>query len=265
GFIVTPLLIIALGLPPELAVGTSIAMILLTSTFGLWKRRGTGTVDGKLAAVVAAGTAPGVVVGIWLLHRLKNMRTLAVFGRPLGSPEYVMLWLFLALLLAIAALLLWDYRRSGGVPPARRVGLLAKTMIGPRIRFESLEHRRHPLIPLVLLAVPIGILTGLLGVGGGVLLLPSLNYLVGQRAVKAAGTSLLIVWLSTILAFAIHLSQQHIVFPLAAILTLLGIFGAHYGTELSFKLNGPRLRLYFVAIVLVAAALVGAKIIHITL
>ncbi len=265
GFLVTPLLIIVLGLPPEMAVGTGIAMILLTSTFGLWKRRGTGTVDGKLAAVVAAGAAPGVIIGLWLLHRLKNMRVLMLFGRPLGSPEYIILWLFLALLLGIAALLLWDYRLSGGVAPVRRVGLLAKTMIGPRIRFESLEHPRHPLIPLVLLAVPIGILTGLLGVGGGVVLLPALNYLVGQRAVKAAGTSLLIVWLSTILAFAIHLWQQHIDFPLAAILTVLGVAGTYYGTELGLKLHGPRLRLYFVAIVIAASGLIAVKIVHLSL
>jgi len=264
GFLVTPLLMIALGVKPEIAVGTAVAMIFFTSTFGLWKRRGTGTVDGKLAAVIFIGTAPGVLIGLWLLDRLKRMETLMLFDRPLGSPEYIMLWLFLALLLGIAAMLLWDYRRSGGQAPARRVGLLAKSTIGPRIRFESLEHPRHPLIPLLLLAIPIGMLTGLLGVGGGVVLLPVLNYLVGQRAVKAAGTSLLIVWLSTILAFGVHLAQRHIDFPLAAILTILGIVGAHFGTEVGLKLHGPRLRLYFVAIVLAACAVIAAKLFRLT-
>ena len=265
GFLVTPLLIITLAVKPEVAVGTAVAMIFFTSTFSLWKRRRTGTVDGKLAAVIFIGTAPGVIVGLWLLARLKNMETLTLFDRPLGSPEYIILWLFLALLLGIAAMLFWDYRRSGGQAPARRVGLLAKSTIGPRIRFESLEHPRHPLIPLLLLAVPIGMLTGLLGVGGGVVLLPALNYLVGQRAVKAAGTSLLIVWLSTILAFGVHLAQRHIDFPLAAILPILGIAGAYFGTEVGLKLHGPRLRLYFVAIVIAACVVIAARLIRLSL
>jgi uncharacterized membrane protein YfcA len=265
GFLITPILIIMLAVKPQVAVATTIAMILFTSSFGLWKRRGTGTVDGKLAAVISIGTIPGVFAGLWLLHRLASLPSVRILGREHPAGDYIILWSFVSLLLAVAAFLIWDYRRSGGQPPARRAGLLAKTLIEPRIRFESLEHKKHPLVPLVLLGVPIGMLTGLLGLGGGIVMLPALNYLVGQRAVKAVGTSLLIVWLSVLVATIFNLASGHIDLPLAAILAVFGIVGTHYGTELGLKLHGPRLRLYFVAIVLTAAALIAAKIIHLTL
>jgi uncharacterized protein len=264
GFLVTPILIILLAIKPQVAVATTIAMILFTSTFGLWKRRGTGTVDGKLAAVISIGTLPGVFVGLWLLHKLARLPDLHLRGRTLPAGDYIILWAFVSLLLAVAAFLIWDYRRSGGIPPVRRVGLFAKILIEPRITFDSLEHKKHPLIPLVLLGVPIGMLTGLLGLGGGIVMLPALNYLVGQRAVKAAGTSLLIVWLSVLVATITNLAAGNIDIPLAAILTIFGIVGTYYGTELGLKIEGPRLRLHFVGIILAAAALIAAKIAHLS-
>jgi uncharacterized protein len=264
GFLITPILIIVLAVKPQVAVATTIAMILFTSTFGLWKRRGTGTVDGKLAAVISIGTLPGVFLGLWMLHRLALLPAVHIRGKLLPAGDYIILWAFVSLLLAVAAFLIWDYRRSGGQPPVRRAGLLAKTLIEPRIRFESLEHKKHPLLPLVLLGVPIGMLTGLLGLGGGIVMLPALNYLVGQRAVKAAGTSLLIVWLSVLAATVLNLAGGHIDLPLAAILTIFGIIGTYYGTELGLRLHGPRLRLYFVGIILVAAVLIAVKIAHLT-
>lgn len=264
GFLITPILIIVLSVKPQVAVATTIAMILCTSTFGLWKRRGTGTVDGKLAAVISVGTLPGVFMGLWLLHRLSMLPDIHIRGKAHPAGDYIILWAFVSLLLSVAAFLIWDYRRSGGQPPARRVGLFAKTLIEPRMSFESLEHKKHPLLPLVLLGVPIGMLTGLLGLGGGIVMLPALNYLVGQRAVKAAGTSLLIVWLSVMVATVTNLAGGHIDLPLAAILTVFGIIGTHYGTELGLKLHGPRLRLYFVGIILASAALIAVKIVHLT-
>ena len=264
GFLITPILIIVLTVKPQVAVATTLAMIFCTSSFGLYRRHGSGTVDGKLAAVISIGTLPGVFLGLWLLHRLAMLPPVHIHGRMLPAGDYIILWAFVALLLSVAAFLLWDYRRSDGKAPARRVGLLAKTMIEPRMRFESLEHKKHPLVPLVLLGVPMGMLTGLLGLGGGIVMLPALNYLVGQRAVKAAGTSLLIVWVSVLVATIFNLAGGHIDLPLAAILTVFGIVGTHYGTELGLKLHGPRLRLYFIWILLAATILITAKIIHLT-
>jgi hypothetical protein len=264
GFLITPILIIFLAVKPQMAVASTLAMILFTSSFGLWKRRGTGTVDGKLATVISIGTVPGVFAGLWLLHYIASLPAVHILGRAHPAGDYIILWSFVSLLLAVAVFLLWDYHRSGGEAPARRVGLLAKTMMPPHMDFDSLEHRKHPLIPLILLGVPIGMLTGLLGLGGGIVMLPALNYLVGQRAVKAAGTSLLIVWLSVLVASILNLAGGHIDLPLAAILTIFGIVGAYYGTELGLKLHGPRLRLCFAVIIFAAAALIVAKLVHLT-
>ena len=54
GFLMTPALMIILGIPPQIAVGTDLATILANSSFGMLRRRGSGTVDFKLALTISA-------------------------------------------------------------------------------------------------------------------------------------------------------------------------------------------------------------------
>ena len=101
--------------------------------------------------------------------------------------------MFAILLTAIAIYLAFDYKRNQGRAPEKRVGLLAKFELPPYFYFNSLEEPKLSVLPLVLIGLVIGLLTGLMGISG-VILLPVLVYLVGQRTVKAAGTCLLLVW-----------------------------------------------------------------------
>ena len=93
-----------------------------------------------------------------------------------------------------------------------------------------------------------------------VVLLPALIYLVGQRTVKAAGTSLLIVWVSA--AMAVFLKAEHgsINYYLLITMILGGITGTYFGTKLGLKLPGAKLRLYFISVVVAAIGLIGWRI-----
>ncbi|MHC4113934.1 MAG: sulfite exporter TauE/SafE family protein [Planctomycetota bacterium] len=260
GFLMAPSLIILLGIPPNIAVGADLVVIFINSSFGMYKRRGTGTVDVKLGVTLAGGSIFGVLIGVQIMESLKSLAPVTILGKEQSPLQYFILWLFLLLLVCIIVLLLFDLYRSGGRAPEKRVGLFAKIKIPPYAHFGSLEEPRLAIIPIVLLGCAAGILTGLLGVGGGVIIMPALIYLIGQRSVKAAGTSLLLVWISSMVASTGHIAHGNIKPLLLAGMLIGGIIGTNFGTHIGLKLTGPKIRFYFVYVVIAATILVAFKL-----
>ena len=260
----TPLLMICIGVPGPVAVGTGLAVILVNSTYGLYKRRGSGTIDVKISVIISIGSLVGVFIGSKLLNILSQAPKIMVLGREQDTVQYVLLLAFFMLLGWIAGYLSYDYRKHSGIAPAVRVGLFSKWHIPPVGMFKSLEEPHLSIPLLVAFGLVVGILTGLLGVGGGVILLPALVYLVGQRTVKAAGTSLLLVWISSLVAVIKKGAGGDIDLILAAFLLAGGFLGTSIGTKIGLKFEGPKIRLYFIYIVIVAALLVLYKLIMLT-
>lgn len=116
---------------------------------------------------------------------------------------------------------------------------------------------------VVLLGVSSGTLTGLLGIGGGVIMLPALIYQVGLHTHKAAGTSLLLVWISSLAGAVNSLRIGNVEWTLLAILLTGGISGTWIGTHLSLLISGNHTRRYFVYVLLLAIVLVGGRIVAI--
>ncbi len=229
GFLLTPALIILLDTPGPTAVGTGMATILVTTSFAMLNRRRTGTIDVRLALTISAGGVLGVSIGLHLLETLKKSAPLVINGREIQAVEYILMCAFAVFLLAIAGQLSLDQLRTRGKPPQKRVGLLAAVKIPPYFFYQSLEQPHLSVVSLVLLGVGAGVLTGLMGVGGGIILLPALIYLVGQRTTKAVGTSLLIVWISSIIAVALNTKHGNIDLHLWAVMTIGGSIGALLG------------------------------------
>jgi uncharacterized membrane protein YfcA len=264
GFLMTPALMIVLGIPGPIAVGTGIATIFANSSFGLIRRKGSGTIDYKLALIISVGSLVGVVIGSQLMDILKNIPKLMILGKEQNPVDYILLLLFLIILTFIAGYLYFDYTKNGGKAPDKRIGYFSKIKIPPYIHFKSLEKPELSLISLLLMGLLIGILIGLIGVGGGVILLPALIYLVGQRTSKAAGTSLALVWISSLVAIIRKGTGGDIDIELLFALLTGGIIGTFLGTKIGLKLSGPKTRLYFIYIVIVAVGLVGYKLYVIT-
>ncbi len=265
GFILTPLLMICMGVASPIAVGSGLAVILINSTWGLYKRKATGTVDTKLSLIISAGSFFGVIAGSFLLRYLATMPDIVILGKEQNAADYSLLWLFAVLLGFIAAYLYYDYHKHNGKAPNVRIGLFAKLPIKPLARFSSLEQPSLSLPLLVGLGIAVGLLTGLLGVGGGVILLPALVYLVGQRAVKAAGTSLLLVWIASFVAVIQKGIGGEIDPKLTIALLIGGLIGTSLGTKLGLKFEGPKIRIYFVYVVVAATLLVIYEIARLTL
>lgn len=264
GFLMAPALMVLLGIPGHIAVGTDLAVIFVNSSFGIFKRRGTKTVDAKLGLTAAAGSIGGVLIGLAIMKNLKTMPPLKILGKEHMAVQYILLCLFLLLLAAIATILIFDLCQSGGKSPAKRIGLFSKIKLPPYAHFASLESPRLSLLPVLALGCAIGILTGLLGVGGGVIMLPALIYLIGQRTVKAAGTSLLLVWVSSAIGATGHIIMGNIKPLLLVGMLICGIIGTNLGTYTGLRLPGPRIRFYFVYVVVLAIIMLAFKLYIIT-
>ena len=266
GFLMTPAMMIVLGVPGPVAVGTGLATILCTSSFGLFKRRGSGTIDVKIVLFMAIGSLNGVWIGGMQLEYLKELPPLIINGHEVVAVQYVLFWVFMGILLWTAGFMLFDYRRnqSQGKSSQEQIGLIASISLPPYANFTSLAQSRLPLIPLVLLGLIVGIFTGLMGIGGGVVLLPILIYLVGQPTATAAGTSLLLVWISSLMGVYINAKFGNINLSLLAAMVFGGLIGTSLGTKIGLKVAGMKLRLYFVYVVLTAAVLIGSKLFQMT-
>jgi uncharacterized membrane protein YfcA len=224
------------------------------------KRRGTDTVDVKLAITIATGSVLGVLTGSHFLKLLKDAPKLLILGTEQDTVQYSLLCMFLVLLAWIAGYMAFDYKRNFGKALDKRVGYFARFKIPPYLHFSSLEQPQLSVVTLPILGFFVGILTGLMGIGGGVLLLPALIYLVGQSPNKAVGTSLLLVWISSLVAVIRKSGAGEVSLLLLVFLLLGGLTGTFFGTKIGLKLAGHKIRLYFVYVVIAATMMTAYKL-----
>ncbi len=264
GFLITPLLNIVLGVPMPVAVGTGAVQILGVSTSGLFCRRHESLTDYKMALVLFGGNIAGVQLGATTLEWLSTLGHLTFGDQQIVAVEFVLLCVFTVVLGGITAFLLYDTSRINA-SPEKRVGLFARIKIPPYTDFTTLEEPRLSLVVMSYFGLALGFLTGLLGIGGGVLMMPALIYLVGMRTHKAAATSLAIIWSSSFVATITHATLGNADLLLAIPLFVGGSAGLQLGTRLYSRLQGTQLRRYFAFVSLAATILVVARILAVVL
>ncbi len=263
GFLMTPALIILVAIPGPMAVGTGLVNFFANSTLGIIKRRGSGTVAPKIALLVGIGSMVGVMLGSWILESLNKLPPITLMGREQSLLELVLMIVFLLLLTGIAIFMYWDVRYAARLrsDDEIQVGLLARVKLPPYGSFQMLDEPRMSIPALFLFGVFGGILTGLLGIGGGVIMLPALIYLVGLHTHKAAGTSLLLVWIASFAGAVNNLFIGNVHWILLAILLAGGMLGTWIGTHLSLYISSHNTRKYFILVLLLAIILVAGRII----
>jgi uncharacterized protein len=249
GFLTTPILIFY-GIPPAVAVASSTTQILGTSVSGVLAHRRRRGVDYRMGAVIIIGGLLGAVAGGALFRLLQN----------LGQIDTVINLLYVFMLGSIgtimakeAATALEILKPRPGKKPARRHNPLIASL-PMRWRFYRSGLYISPLAPL-LLGFVAGMLTVLLGVGGGFILVPAMIYLLGMSAQVVVGTSLLQILFVTAATTLIHATTTKSVDIVLAGLLLLGsVIGAQIGVKLAQKAKPELLRM-FLAIIILAVAL----------
>jgi len=248
GFLTTPILIF-FGIPPAVAVASSTTQITGTSVSGMLAHRRRRGVDYRMGAVLVAGGTLGSVAGGGLFRLLQTTGQIDTVIALL----YVVLLGSIGLLMAKeAATALEILKPSKTVKPKRRHNPII-ALLPMRWRFYQSGLYISPLAPL-LLGFLSGMLTVLLGVGGGFLIVPAMIYLLGMSTTVVVGTSLLQILFVTAATTLVHATTTKSVDIVLAILLLLGsVIGAQFGARFAQKAKPELLRMFLAIIVLAVA------------
>ena len=253
GFLMTPMLVF-LGIPAPVAVSSManhVAASSMSSVIAYSRRK---AVDLRMGAVLAAGGVVGSVVGVELFRWL----------RLLGQADLVVSISYLLFLGVIGGLMLRESvgailrRRRGDVGPPRRdrrpvwlYGLPFK-MRFPRSRLYI------SVIPPLALGAFVGILSAIMGVGGGFILVPAMVYILRMPAGMVVGTSLLQIIVTSSLTGILQAGRNQTVdIVLATLLIVGGIVGAQYGARASYRFRAEELRAILALIVLAVGLRMG--------
>jgi len=113
---------------------------------------------------------------------------------------------------------------------------------------------------IVLIGLFGGVMSGLLGVGGGLIFVPLMTFLLGFTIHQAVGTSLLIIIPTSLIGVWAHAAQGHVQVKTALLIASVAILGAWFGAYLSGKIDPILLKRIFAAfLVLIAIKLVFHK------
>ena len=251
GFLTTPILIFY-GIPPAVAVASATTQITGTSVSGVLAHRRRKGVDYRMGAVIITGGLFGAAAGGGIFRLLQDT----------GQIDTVINILYVVLLGSIGVLMAKEsataldiLKPKGGAAakkPRRHNPLIASLPM--RWRFYSSGLYISPLAPLLLGFIG-GMLTVLLGVGGGFIMVPAMIYLLGMSAQVVVGTSLLQILFVTAATTLIHATTTKSVDVVLAGLLLLGsVIGAQFGARFAQKAKPELLRM-FLAIVILGVAL----------
>jgi uncharacterized protein len=249
GFLLTPMLIF-IGVPPAVAVASSANQLVGASVSGViahWRRR---NVDFKMGFILMGGGLAGSVLGVWVFTWLKRLGQIELTISLL----YVLLLGILGALMAIeSARTALRQRRPGGF--RRKLhqhnwlhGLPLKT------RFRRSKLYISALLPIAL-GFAVGILSAVLGIGGGFVLVPAMIYALGMPTAVVPGTSLLqIIFVAANVTFLQAYTNRTVDAVLALVLLAGGVLGAQIGTRFGTRLRGEQLRFLLALLVLAVAA-----------
>ncbi len=249
GFLTTPLLIVY-GIPPTVAAASAASQVTGASVSGAMAHFRRGGVDTRMGIVLVAGGILGSIAGAGVFRLLQTS----------GQIDTVIAILYVLLLGSIGALMLREALgaigavRSGRPPkPRKRRHHPIVAALPLRYRFYASGLYISPLAPL-LLGFVVGMLTVLLGVGGGFILVPAMLYLLGMSTQVVVGTSLFQIVFVTAAATLVHaLTTKAVDVVLAGLLLLGSVAGAQVGARFAQKMKPEYLRLALAIMVLLVA------------
>jgi uncharacterized membrane protein YfcA len=246
GFLMTPLLIF-IGIPPAVAVASEANQIVASSVSGglaHWRRR---AVDVRMGLILMSGGVAGSYAGVQLFKLL----------RALGQVDLLISSSYVIFLSVIGALMLRESlhaireTRKGRPIRVRRPGQHS-WILGLPLRMRFRQSRLYiSIIPPLLIGFLVGMLSAIMGVGGGFIMVPAMIYLLRMPTNVVIGTSLFQIIFVTSAVTVLHaVENQTVDIVLAVLLMIGGVIGAQFGAIAGQRLRGEELRALLALIVL---------------
>jgi hypothetical protein len=253
GFLMTPVLIF-MGIPPVVAVASEANHVAASSTSSVIAYTRRKAVDFRMGGILAAGGAVGSLIGVEVFRVLRTM----------GQADLVVSLSYLIFLGVIGGLMLTEslgsiLRRRRGDPPAPRGDRRPPWLYGLPFKMRFPRSRLYiSVIPPIALGIFVGILSAIMGVGGGFILVPAMVYLLRMPAGVVVGTSLFQIIITTSLTSVLQAGRNQTVdIVLATLLLIGGVMGAQLGARASSRFRAEELRALLALIVLIVGLRMG--------
>ena len=256
GFLMAPVLVF-MGIPPTVAVASQASHVVASSTSGVIRYSGMKAVDYRIGGIMAVGGALGALAGVELFRYL----------RLLGQADLVVALSYLIFLGSIGSMMLYEsltqiLHRVRGETPERKERRRPMWLYGLPFRM------RFPRSGLYISAIPpfglgvfAGILSAIMGVGGGFILVPAMLYVLRMRASVVVGTSLFQIIITTAITTILQAGRNQTVdIVLSTILLLGGVVGAQFGARLSGRFRAEEMRAALGLIVLLVGIQMGLEL-----
>ncbi len=251
GFAIVPLLKVVFGIDDSLAVGSSLSFMVGTSATGFARHLKLGNAHRRAVVCLASGSIIGVMGG----HSMHEWLRDSLADGDVDKFKTTMNILFIVLLLGTAILM-----RKERPEDHTRLAPLQRMRIGPFMSLPRYEIPRISISGMILTGVGIGVLTGALGVGGGVLLVPLLITVVGMSVHQAIATSLGVVFFAAFAGTIRYGVDGRVSLWIAISLLTGSVIGVRMGVSLCQRLNAHRLKKYFTLLVLAVAAMLAVDV-----
>ncbi|MFY2823633.1 sulfite exporter TauE/SafE family protein [Ruegeria sp. MALMAid1280] len=246
GFLMTPLLFF-IGIPPAVAVATEANQIVASSFSGVLAHFRRKTVDLRMGTVLLTGGLIGAALGVVVFNYLKS----------LGQVDLLVTLCYVVFLGVVGSLMfieslraLRKAKKGGGAPAKRRQrGWVHAMPLKMRFRTSGLY---ISVIPPMMVGLCVGVLSAIMGVGGGFIMVPAMIYLLGMPTKVVVGTSLFQIIFVTAFTTMLHATTNYTVDIVLAVLLLVGgVVGAQIGTVIGARMPAEQLRVLLAALVLV--------------
>ena len=253
GFLMAPVLVF-MGVPPAVAVASQANHVVASSASSVIAYSRKRAVDYRMGGIMALGGAGGAVLGVEIFRVL----------RLLGQADLVVALSYLIFLGVVGGLMLWEslgevLRRRRDEPAPRKPARRPLWLYGLPWRMRFPRSRLYiSVAPPLLLGAATGLLSAIMGVGGGFVLVPAMVYLLRMRASVVVGTSLFQIIITTAITTLLQAGRNQTVdMVLASLLLFGGVIGAQLGARMSGRFRGEELRVVLALIVLMVGLQMG--------
>src|SRR3984893_9516118 len=258
-FIAGPALRLA-GLDWNFAVGTDLAHIVGKSVVAVRRHRAMENVDLRLGLIMAVGTIAGAELGAQAIQMLKRA----------GNVNLVVSIVSIVVYISISSFMIWESRKTlsqrGAIKGAKSkkdhsafgpvTRAIQRLKIWPMISLPASGIRGISLWIILLVAFVGGLFSGFLGGGAGYIRMPSMVYVLGVPTHLAVGTDLFEIIISASYGTLSHAVKGNVDILIALVMHTGAAIGAQIGAISTQYFAGPKIRLAFVPLPLIGAAIV---------
>ena len=246
GFITSPLLILV-GIPPTVAVGTTTVQVFASTSTGVISHFQKKNIDYQISFTMIAGGIFGTLTGVLLLSSLKNI----------GLIDNYLNAIYIILLISTAIFILYETAKINIIHKNKKFKLHQHSWIHGlpiKIKYRKSKLYISVLAPLSI-GYLIGMLTGLTGIGGGFILIPCMIYILGMKTISVIGSSLLNITVVALISLFLQIYiNQNIDFVLAIFLIISSSIGAAIASRIIDKFNQENLKVLFGVLLVVIAS-----------